>query len=421
MPTANMNLAKGRQVLVGLKWIPCGEEEVNADVIRDYVDRHLSSGVVHWRSRTKNTLGLDTRNETDPLTPALALIALNHLQTNWVGIFELEGKYWLGASLNSHPYPLADRIFDGIDQKEALVKAFHEIRELINPSNIYAPPNFELEGAVEFDLKSLPDADSSMLVRNPEPSTLSRIIEVASLNQKKLIAAAALIIAGIGSFNIYQGYLEEQEAVLAKADAERLAVERKNEQENEQKRKLAEFKELWETQPSPAAHVEACRRGLRTLVRPVAGWDNGNQECAENTITVEKNRAWGADRRLSKLVDQWQATLVMKTTDQALVSVRWEQPSPRGPQDLLTFDQASSELRRWAAESGFEIEVRKPKDKGAIPGTNTTVFATGYALQGVKALQEAGQVLSHITGAGLLKITKRQDDWRLEGEIYHVE
>lgn len=421
MSVEKYTLNKGREVLVGLRWVPIVEDELTPDIVSEYIiENDNPSGIVEWNSRQKISLGFDTREETNALTASLALMGVQSIQSNWVGIFILGDKYWLGASLNSHPYPLADKIFDGDDQKDEIIQALNELRQLINPTKIFAPAHFEIDGASEFDLSEFDEPTSSMLVRNPEPSLVSQMIDFITVYKKQITIGAimcALFYVGWNQVAAYQARQDRQEKERAAAVAN---VKKKNQAILDKQKALAEFKSRWETKPLPSSHVSSCFDSLYTLRRPVAGWKNKDEVCEGATVTISKERSWGNENRLAELTVEWSASYVLISDDTANVSLLWDQPTFRGEQTLTPLNVSEASLKQWVFGKSIELKLGETSEEGLSPGTDNMIYSTTFKMSGIRDLKLLSRFLDELPGVSILIAKKTDKRWIIEGEIYHV-
>ena len=410
-----------RQFIVGLFWQPHDDIEISSDELRDKATRHEASGVVDHRARQKITIGYDRRIETDPLTPALALVALDSLQSNWVGLFELNDKYWLGAAMNGHPYPLADRLFDGEDQKEEAIEALDEIRGLLGVSNVYAPAHFHIDGTEEFDLADLNEPSSETFIRNPEPSAFSQVMEFTRINSKKITAAAALVLVSIGGYNGVTAYLDHKNAAALRITQREQQIASDNERQNKLRKEASDFRLAWETLPMPSQHMELCRDAMRKLSRPVAGWSNETPACENSTVSIVKTRSWGTPKRIYTLSERWGAEPIILDSNKASISTLWTIGDLRGEQELVSEDNSQLALRNWATEAAAQVDFNSTRQHGEIPGTETTVKVTHFILRNIRDIEALSGFLDAVSGLGLTAARKSTDGkWEVEGLVYHV-
>lgn len=413
-------IGRNTDVLVALTWVPCIEDEATDDVLSEYVDRYAATGIVTWRNRRKVSLGLDLREETDALVPSLALLALNTLQGNWVGIFVLGDKYWLGASLNNHVYPLSDLVFDGDDEKDSLLQEFEELRQLINPTTIYAPAHFEIEGAEEYNLDDIKEIPSEALVRNPEPSLVSQIGDLVRLNSKKLIVTSVFVAAAWIGASQYSSYQERVEAAANKEAQTRAQLEAENRRQIELDKANQAFRRKWGGLPLPSQHVEACRSELFKLRRPIAGWVPVASECSDATVTLLTERNKGSLRRLQTLASSREAEVLVQADGRVELKALWKQPRARGDEDLLEQSAIEAALQNWAAANNAELNVNIGDSVGKTLGSEKHVFQSTFNSEGVRVPADLAQLLDQIPGTAIKKMEFTEQGWKITGVIYHV-
>jgi Pilin accessory protein (PilO) len=187
---------------------------------------------------------------------SLALILIDKLGSDWLGIFEVsEGRYLLLGIEGGQVVPGCDALFS---TAESVREHFENYKSLFNWKTIYAPSALLL-GGEPLMMESL--------VKGIMPKANRRLLYIRELNQqsKRLgLRIGVLVVLAIAAIVAWQRYQQKKE--------EAAQQERLRQLQAQQAKKVTVAQEVWRQQPAAAELLRDCVQVITRYPISIGGW-----------------------------------------------------------------------------------------------------------------------------------------------------
>ena len=192
--------------------------------------------------------------------PSLAARLADANRGTWVGIFKVDGGWYLAAVNGDHVQ--ADAVVT--DEGEARAR-FGEAHEHVSEwQEVYCPASFHVDGSREVELADL------LTGKSPRLQSVDRVSPYIKFG----VAAVALLAALWGTSQYYQ-YKADEETKRLIAEA----TERAKQTVGVAKKEVPRPPAPWEGHYKATRYVEACVEGMHRAVLAIPGWKTKSLVC----------------------------------------------------------------------------------------------------------------------------------------------
>lgn len=409
---------------VGLHWegYPPGKDD-SIEALRIYAES--IDDVTGWAIHTAQgqvSLGFVLNEETELGLISLAALLSGVERRSWIAIFEFPEGYWLAASKNKQPHPMADKWFDTLDEAEAEMA---KIRALFDFDMVMLPYGGGDIGFIEanLDFFDLTDAEQ-VIVRPLEESLLTRIQEAFVLNRKKALkiaGAAAVSVVLVAGYTFYsQTIAAEEERVAAEARAARRDEEKKEALEIAKDNVRAQ----WVRQSLPSQMASQCRDALIKLNMPFAGWSSTDWKCDGTQVRAHFVRKFGPNRWLERRASELGLTVSYTGINRAEVFVKWDAEGLRDDVDLMTSSNVNDALAEAGRANGFTVVLNQKEEADKSNIFDKPLWRASVKFEKGWNVEALATELDKVPGFVVTKMSRaagRTGAWILDGVIYYGE
>jgi len=358
---------------------------------------------------------------------AAAIVADIVAVDSWIYVLEIESSIWICSGRDGYILPAGDRVYENRDEAR---RAFHEI----NPSSfkkIYLPVSWKAASSGDDDLSNVAsDIEETDILDFVEynPPKWGKLSSISSAGSVLKAASAAALLCGIGfaawTFYTSEPAVEmtaEQRAALLQAQADRLSQERMKERDT--RWATYDSNRPWHAAPPSGKILETCLREILQMPTRPVGYSVASIHCGNGTVTAAVERSTG----YSTWLDEWAksqpgiSASTNSTGDTGYLTRDFAGISPRGAEQLLSFEDISKEILEVGQIEGSEVQLNTPA-AAVIPDEPeyTPYYATStYRIQSKRPDAWMHVFASHpgIT-INAVRFNITDQIYTMEGEIY---
>lgn len=356
--------------------------------------------IIHQQSK-KAQCGLIKSLPNSKRYYSLALMMIDKLGSDWLGIFEVsDSRYLLLGIEGGQVVPGCDALFS---TAESVVEHFENYRALFNWQTIYAPAALSLGGE---PLK----IDS--LLKGATPKANRRLLYIRELNQQSKrfgLRIAILVVLAIAAIVGWRHYQQKKE--------EAARQERLRQLQAQQSKQALVVQEVWRQQAPAAELVRDCVQAITRYPISIGGWQAAGFLCdAKNAKAVYQRRPMSTVKKfLAALPEVYQEHYqFLKNGDSAQIDqpIRIDnQRQQEQLQPLFALAQDILSKIQLGVATGRVDDVLTGNKKSA----NFELVSQTSPLLLLQDLNLDGVVINHLTATltleGLLT-------WKISGVIY---
>ncbi|WP_253306627.1 type 4b pilus protein PilO2 [unidentified bacterial endosymbiont] len=356
--------------------------------------------IVHQQSK-KAQCGLMKSLPNSKRYYSLALLLIDKLGSDWLGIFEVsENRYFLLGIEGGQVVPGCDALFSSA---ESVLEHFENYRALFNWQTIYAPAALSL-GGESLTIESL--------LKGTTPKANRRLLYTRELNQQSKrfgLRIAILVVLAIAAIIGWQHYQQKKEEAARQA--------RLRELQAQQAKKALVVQEVWRQQAPAAELVRDCVQAITRYPISIGGWQAVGFLCdAKSAKAVYQRRPMSTVKKfLAALPEVYQEHYqFLKNGDSAQINqpIRIDnQRQQEQLQPLFTLAQDILRKIQQGVATGRVDDVLSGNKRSA----NFELISQTSPLLLLQDLNLDGVVINHLTATlsleGLLT-------WKIAGVIY---
>lgn len=207
--------------------------------------------------------------------PSLAAQLAHAKPGRWLGLFAVDGGYYLAAIYDDAILSEADRFFS---DAEAAKDEFENLHSGTEWKEAIAPDEFDIPGTVPVSISTL--LDDRVVCRLQAVSKRGTLAKVA--------LGACLVVGLVGGVNFYLKHLEDIE--LDRLLAEEAAKARDQIFAPKQDQ-IVVPDAPWIVHPVASYFVESCVTKIHSFPLDIPGWDVKEFICSGNTVAASLDRA----------------------------------------------------------------------------------------------------------------------------------
>lgn len=385
----------------GLIWQPLTSLKNLRQETKQLVKKEQSDYFIIHQQGKKAQCGLLKSLPNNQRYYSLALLLIDKLGSDWLGIFEVsENRYLLLGIEGGQVVPGCDALFSSA---ALVLEHFENYKSLFNWQTIYAPAALSLGG------ESL---TLEPLLKGITPKANRRLLYIRELNQqsKRLgLRVGLLLVLAVAAIVSWQRYQQKKEEAARQA--------RLRELQAQQAKKAPVVSEAWRQQAPAAELLRDCVQAITRYPISIGGWQAAGFLCdAKSAKAVYQRRPWSTVKRfLEALPETYQEHYqFVKTSESAQI----EQPirivnqrQQEQLQPLLSLAQEILTKIQMGVATGRIDDVLTGNKKTA----NFELVSQTSPLLLLQDLNLDGVVINHLTATLSLEGVLT---WKIAGVIY---
>lgn len=269
-PLALLPLQAGAVAVVGLLWRPLPTKNSKNRARQLLKNAGAEQLVLHQRD-DQVQCGLSPGLPGGEQYYSAALLLMEQLGDDWVGIFEWEnGQYLLFGLSSGQIVPGCDGLFASA---QAVTEQFERYQALCDWTIRYAPTHLNLGGT---------PLDLSTLLNHPTPLAYRlQSAYVTPRNRQRLLLGGGLLLLLLVLAFLSWRYYEQQRALLQLAQQRLLQAQKQHQQNKKQ-----QVEAVWRQQPAARTLLQQCVQRLSQYPLLLGGWQLEETHCTPQKSTA---------------------------------------------------------------------------------------------------------------------------------------